>query len=174
MLDQLSKILSIQTAADGLPRNKGEYRILEIDPLKINEPSSRPRYWDYAFWAPWVSRVEPVMKCEIKEEVLAFFDRFRITEIDDGMSKKEFPELRLSSEEEAYHTIVDNITIDVAEGRCFIIRDWDRSKRAHRLFEIYSNREWEEEFIDFCRQFWIYCTGDDDGVSWRMKNFLIL
>jgi len=164
LLDQLNEILSIQTAADGLPRNKGEYRILEIDPLKIDEPFSCPRHWDYVFWAPWVSRVEPVVKCETKEEVLDFFDSFRITAIDDGMNKKEFPEAVLSSEEGAYHTLADNITVEVAEGRCFVIRDWDRSKRALRLFRIHANREELEN--------WISIEGEDE-VSWRMKEFLV-
>ena len=164
MLDQLNKILSIQTAADGLPRNREEYRILEIDPLKIDEPSSRPRHWDYAFWGFWVFCVEPVTKCETKEEVLDFFDSFRITEIDDGMGKKEFPELILSSEDGAYHTITDNITVDVAEGRCFVIRDWDRSKRAYRLFRVHANKE---ELTNWISKEW------DDEVSWKMREYLI-
>ena len=164
MLDQLNDILSIQTAADGLPRNKGEYRILEIDPLKLDKPSSRPCHWDYAFWGFWVFSVEPVTKCETKEDVLDFFEDFRITEIDDGMSKKEFPELTLSSEEGAYHTITDNITVDVVEGQCFIIRDWDRSKRAWRLFRVHASREgiWN----------WAGREGDDQ-VSWKMTEYLV-
>ena len=163
MLDQLNEILSIQTAADGLPRNREEYRILEIDPLKIDESSSRPRCWDYAFWGPWVFCVEPVTECETKEEVLDFFEDFQITEIDDGMGKKEFPEAVLSSEEEAYRTIADNITVDVAKGRCFIIRDWDRSKRAFRLFRVHANKELGD---------WISGEGDNEA-SWRMKEYLV-
>jgi hypothetical protein len=163
MLDQLNEILSLQTAADGLPRNREEYRILEIDPLKKDEPSSRPCRWEYAFWGGWVFCVEPVMKCETKEEVLDFFEDFQITAIDDGMSKKEFPEAVLSSEEGAYHTISDNITVDVAEGRCFIIRDWDRTKRAFRLFQVHANKELGD---------WI--SGDEDNeASWRMKEYLV-
>jgi hypothetical protein len=161
MLDQLNEILCIQTAADGLTRNLGEYRILEMDPLKMDEPSSRPRYWNYSFWGPWVSHVEPVMKCETQEEVLDFFESFRITEIDDGMSKKEFPEAVLGGEDEAYHTIADNITVDVAEGRCFVIRDWDRSKRAYRLFQVHANRELN------------YIEGSCEP-SQRMREYLIL
>lgn len=160
MLDQLNKILSLQTAADGLPRNKGEYRILEIHHLELDNPSSRPRHWDYAFWGPWVSRVEPVAKCETKEEVLDFFRGFQISEIDDGMARKAFPELVLSSEKGYYHTIIDTITVDIAVDRCFIIRDWNRTKRAYRLFQVHSNRElgdWD----------------DDYEVSWRMRDFLI-
>jgi hypothetical protein len=166
MLDQLNEILSLQTAADGLPRNKGEYRILEIDPLKIDEPSSRPCRWEYAFWGHWVFCVEPVTKCETKEEVLDFFEGFQITEIDDGMSKKEFPEAVLSSEEGAYHTISDNITVDVAAGRCFIIRDWDRTKRALRLFRIHANREELEN--------WMGHDDGEDGGSWKMREYLVL
>jgi hypothetical protein len=166
--DPLDRVLTIQTAADGLPRNQGEYRILEIDFERLEDPSSRPQYWKYAFWGPWVSRVNAVMKCASKEEVLGFFRSFSITTIDDGMAQKTFPELILGHEPGAYQTIADTITIDVDENRCFIVRDWDRSKRAYRLFEIYSNRElgdWGSDDVED--------EDEDEDDGGRMKGFLI-
>jgi hypothetical protein len=161
MYNRLKSILFTRTGADNLSRNRGEYRILEIDPLELDNPSSRPRCWGYAFWGPWVARVEPVTKCETQRDVLDFFENFRIMRIDDGMDKKVFPELILGSGEATYYTIADTITVDVDEGRCFIIRDWDRSKRAYRLFRIYSNVELGD---------W---ASDGYEASWRMKEFLI-
>ncbi|MFC1526529.1 hypothetical protein ACFL6X_06945 [Candidatus Latescibacterota bacterium] len=94
--------------------------------------------------------------------MLDFFDSFRITEIDDGMSQPGFPEVVLGGEDGANHTIADNITVDMTEGRCFVIRDWDRTKRAYRLFLIHANRvgDWPRE-------------EEDDVPSWRMRDYLV-
>ncbi|OGG56953.1 MAG: hypothetical protein A3F84_15580 [Candidatus Handelsmanbacteria bacterium RIFCSPLOWO2_12_FULL_64_10] len=177
MLSQLARILSETTAADGLPRNRGEYRILEIDTTPVEVPdeegplSYRPKDWDYAFWGPWVSGAEPVRKCRTKEDVLTFFSDHEITAIDDSMGYIHFPPLEIFNPEgklEVYHTIVDTITVDVAGGRCFVIRDWDRSRRAHILFEIHTNRD---PLMRGMRE-----ESRKDGVtpSWRVRDYLVV
>lgn len=177
MRAQLAEKLSEATAADGLPRNRGEYRILEIDTTPVEAPdgetpvSFRPKDWEYAFWGPWVSGAEPVRKCRTKEEVLAFFTDYEITAIDDGMGYIHFPPLEVFDPEgkpEVHHTITDTITVDVAGGRCFVIRDWDRSRRAHILFEIHTNRDpLMREMREEARQ---------SGVppSWRLREYMVI
>lgn len=177
MLSQLARMLSGTTAADGLPRNRGEYRILEIDTGPVEVPdeerplSYRPKDWDYAFWGPWVSGAEPVRKCQAKGDVLAFFVDYEITAIDDSMGYIHFPPLEVFNSEgklERHHMIADTITVDVAGGRCFVIRDWDRSRRAHILFEIHTSRD---PLMRGMRE-----EARRSGVppSWRVRDYLVV
>ena len=174
MLTRLRETLSQETAADGLPRNRGEYRILEIDFERGGE-KCRPSDWDYVFWGPWSFCAEPVMKCETSDEVFDFFDSYDIISIDDSMSKSHFPEAVLGGEND-YRTIVDTITVEVAEGRCFVIRDWDRSKRAHRLFVTHSTHKWGDELNGLHKPLLEAMTGVE-GYSlstWRFKEYLVV
>ncbi len=177
MLSQLARIFFETTAADGLPRNRGEYRILEIDTAQFTFPdeekplSYRPKDWDYAFWGPWVSGAEPVRKCRTTGKALAFFSDFEITAIDDGMGRAHFPALDIFNADgklEHYHTIADTITVDVAGGRCFVIRDWDRSRRAHALFEIHTNRD---PLMRGMRE-----EAEQNGIvpSWRVRDYMVI
>ena len=175
MLDTLKEMLTQETAADGLPRNRAEYRILEIDLTKGLE-HCRPKGFGYAFWGPWCSCAEPVMKCKTKDDVLRFFSSYEIVGIDDSMAKGHFPEVDFGGEEDGYHTITDTITIDVAEGRCFVIRDWDRSKRAHRLFAVHAKHEDRDEDATPLRsQEAPYCIEEESIFSsWRFKEYMVI
>jgi len=48
MLSKLKEILSQEEATDGLPRNRKDYRIVEIN-FEKGGSSYRPRDWDYAY-----------------------------------------------------------------------------------------------------------------------------
>jgi hypothetical protein len=157
MMTSLQKILSQPVAGDNLPRNKGEYRIIEIN-TDAEMTQCRPRDWDYAFWGIWCFFADPVKVCQTKEDVLRFFEGYSIKEIDDSMSRKEYPVLEIGKDGN-YHTITDTITLEMEDGQCYVIRDWERTQRAIRLFKIHTQN------MPF--------AGIDEIPGWRFKDYLL-